>query len=147
VVRLRLDNPGLVILNETLAEYAAKLVCNAITTGAHILAGKVYQNRMIDLNISNNKLFYRTIGIVKDIARVDEATALLSVLKSIYKTDAPTEEHFKAPVSAHIAAASWKKKIVPRAILLATGKYNYETAGEALSKNPIVRSLIEEIIK
>ena len=147
VVRLHLDPTGLVISNETLAEYATKLVCNAVTTGAHILAGKVYRNRMIDLNVSNTKLFHRTIGIVRDIMKVDEETAFLSVMKAIYRTDEPTEEQIHAPVSGHIAAAAWKKKIVPRALLIATGRYNYAEAGEALEKEPIVRVLIEKSAK
>ena len=31
-----------------------KLVLNALTTGAHVMTGKVFGNRMIDLRISNN---------------------------------------------------------------------------------------------
>lgn len=147
VARLHIDPTGLVISNETLGEYATKLVINAITTGAHIMAGKVYQNRMIDLNISNNKLFYRTISIIKDIVKADEETAFMSVMKSIYRTDTPTEEQCKAPVSAHINNATWKKKIVPKALLMATGKYNYEQACQALEETPIVRVLIEKITK
>ncbi|MBN1902752.1 hypothetical protein JW926_15610, partial [Candidatus Sumerlaeota bacterium] len=145
VVKLRLDPTGLVIYNEMLAEYATKLVINAITTGAHILSGKVYQNRMIDLNISNNKLFYRTIYILRDIVGVDEETARLSILRSIYETDHPTKERLDAPISEHIAAGLWKDKMVPKAILMATGKFTYSEAEEALEKEPIVRAIIEKI--
>ncbi|MCX6999296.1 MAG: hypothetical protein NT106_03215 [Candidatus Sumerlaeota bacterium] len=145
VVRLYLDPTGLVISNESLAEYSTKLILNAITTGAHILAGKVYQNRMVDLNISNTKLFHRTIGIIKDIVKVDEEEAFKSLMKSIYKTDSPTEEQMKAPVSAHVNAATWKKKITPKALLIATGKFTYEQACAALEKEQIVRVLIQKI--
>ena len=145
VVRLRLDPSGLVINNEILAEYATKLVINAITTGGHILAGKVYQNRMVDLNISNTKLFYRTIEILRDILGVDEDTAFISILKSIYRTDEPTEEQKKAPISEHINQGTWKKKIVPRAMLLATGQFNFDQACAALDKQPVVRTIIEQI--
>ena len=146
-VQLHIDPAGLVLSNETLGEYATKLVINAITTGAHIMAGKIYQNRMIDLNISNNKLFYRTINIIKDIVKADEETAFMSMMKSIYRTDTPTEEQCKAPVSAHINNATWKKKIVPKALLMSTGKYNYEQACKALEETPIVRAIIEKISK
>jgi len=145
VVQLRLDPVSLVHNNEMLAEYATKLVLNAITTGAHILSGKVYRNRMIDLNISNNKLFYRTIGIVKEIVGANEDTAFMSVLKSIYRTDTPTEDQKRALVSDHITAAVWKKKTVPKALLLATGKFTYEQAERALEKEPVVRAVIEKI--
>jgi N-acetylmuramic acid 6-phosphate (MurNAc-6-P) etherase len=147
VVQLRLDPASLIYNNEMLGEYATKLVLNAITTGAHILSGKVYRNRMIDLNISNNKLFYRTVGIVKEIAGTDEDTAFRSVLKSIYRTDLPSEEQIKAPVSDHIKAAVWKKKTVPKAILLATGKFTCEQAERALEKEPVVRAIIDKITK
>lgn len=145
VVRLRLDNAGLTISDEFLAHFATKLVLNTVTTGAHILAGKVYQNRMIDLNISNTKLWFRTLGIIEDIMGVDRETAVESVLKSIYKTDSPTEEQRNAPISEHINAGTWKEKIVPRAMLMSTGKFNYAEAGEALKKEPIVRAIIERI--
>ncbi len=147
VVQLRLDPVSLIFNNEMLGEYATKLVLNAITTGAHILSGKVYRNRMIDLNISNNKLFYRTVGIVKEIVGADEDAALMSVLKSIYQTDVPTEAQKNAPVSDHIRAGVWKKKTVPKALLLATGKFTCEQAEKALEKEPIVRTIIEKIAK
>ena len=34
-----------------LVQIAVKWVCNAISTGAHILKGKVYQNIMVDLKV------------------------------------------------------------------------------------------------
>ncbi|MCX7765145.1 MAG: hypothetical protein N2246_00340, partial [Candidatus Sumerlaeia bacterium] len=55
---------GLIRGYEFFGQVAMKWVLNAITTGAHIFSGKIYQNRMIDLRISNSKLFYRTIGII-----------------------------------------------------------------------------------
>ena len=147
VVRLRLEPSGLIINNEMLAEYAIKLVINAITTGAHILSGKIYQNMMIDLNISNTKLFYRTVDILRDIVGVDKDTAFMSILKSIYKTDNPTKEQIDAPISEHINAGTWKKKIVPRALLISTGKFNYEQAVKAIDEEPIIRVVIEKIAK
>jgi N-acetylmuramic acid 6-phosphate (MurNAc-6-P) etherase len=144
VVRLKLEECGLIVNNETLAEYSTKLVINAITTGAHILCGKIYQNRMVDLNISNTKLFYRTISIIKDIVGADEETAFLCVLKSIYRTDNPTEKQINAPISEHITAGTWKDKIVPKALLMATGKFNFEESIKALEKESIVRSIIEK---
>jgi N-acetylmuramic acid 6-phosphate etherase len=54
---------------------AQKLVLNMITTSAMIQLGKVYQNLMIDLNISNNKLRERAIKMLMMITEVDEETA------------------------------------------------------------------------
>ena len=47
---------------------------------------------MIDLQVSNNKLFFRAIGIVSDFAKVDDVIARLSLLKAIYDVDAVTPE-------------------------------------------------------
>eukprot|EP00058_Branchiostoma_floridae_P024443 XP_002609933.1 hypothetical protein BRAFLDRAFT_124367 [Branchiostoma floridae] len=48
-----------------LGEFALKLVCNSVSTGAHIMVGKACQNFMVDVQIRNNKLFYRAIRIVQ----------------------------------------------------------------------------------
>jgi N-acetylmuramic acid 6-phosphate (MurNAc-6-P) etherase len=125
-------------------EVGVKLVLNAITTGAHIMAGKVYQNRMVDLKISNNKLYFRTIKIIMDIMKVDEVTARDAVLKSIYATDKLTPKILNTPISAHINTATEKTKVVPRALLLATGKLNYAQADEAIKKEPIVRHIVQK---
>jgi len=147
LVRLNINPPGLVRNNEMLAEYSTKLVLNAITTGAHILSGKVYQNRMIDLNISNTKLYYRTIGIIQEILKVDMDTAEESLLKSIYNTDKLTDDQIKAHISEHIYAGTRSKKIVPKALLIATGNFTYDESCKAIEKEPIVRVVIEKIAK
>jgi N-acetylmuramic acid 6-phosphate (MurNAc-6-P) etherase len=128
------------------AEYAMKLVLNAITTGGHVLKGKVYQNRMIDLRISNNKLYYRTIRIVSTIMGVSESAARRAVLRSIYNTDALTRHVAQLPVSKHIDASTRQEKLVPKALLLATGRFNSREAAGALRKEPIVRNIIMQML-
>jgi len=126
-------------------EFSLKLILNAITTGGHILSGKIYRNRMIDLRISNNKLFYRTIGIISKIMGVKEEFARDCLLKSVYETDKLTENIIKAPISQHINAGSKKEKIVPRALLLATGSFDISSAIKAIKKEPVVRNIIEKL--
>lgn len=132
------------------AQLTLKLMLNAVTTAGHILAGKVFGNRMVDLRISNNKLFFRTLGIIQDLMGVDETRAKNALLRSIYGIDpAPDgslpEEIFQRPVSAYIDASSTVTKVVPRALLLATGRYTVAEATQALERNPIVRSILEEV--
>ena len=55
---------------------ATKMALNIISTSVMIKLGKVYGNRMIDLSPSNDKLMDRAIGILYDIAYVDEETAV-----------------------------------------------------------------------
>ena len=51
-----------VLLAEPLfAGFALKLILNAISTGANILKGKVYQNTMINLTVANDKVSHRSV--------------------------------------------------------------------------------------
>lgn len=137
---------GLAVKHCCFNEFAMKLVLNLITTAAHVIKGKVFRNRMIDLNISNNKLFYRTIGIIESLLGVDMETARQATIGSIYHVDEPTEEMLNAPISEYVDNANGKDKVVPRAILMATGKFTYAQAVDALSKEPIVRNIIESYV-
>jgi N-acetylmuramic acid 6-phosphate (MurNAc-6-P) etherase len=122
-----------------------KLTLNAISTGAFVLFGKVYGNRMLDLRLSNNKLYFRAISIVKEIARVDDVTAKLSVWKSVYRSDAPEQEHHitdETAISRHVEAASLQNRVVPIAILLASKKESsVDAAVQRISKTPKLREI------
>ena len=54
---------------------ATKLVLNTITTGAMVLIGKTYGNRMVDLKPLNEKLRIRSRRILREIAGVDDLVA------------------------------------------------------------------------
>ena len=124
-----------------------KLVINALTTGAHILAGKVYGNRMVDLRISNNKLFFRTVGIISDLIAVDEEKATDALLRSIFETDTLANDHRQAAISACIERAKSVDKVVPKALLLATGRFSLAEATAALQRDPIVRTAIGHYVQ
>jgi N-acetylmuramic acid 6-phosphate etherase len=55
---------------------ATKMVLNMISTGAMIGIGKTLGNRMIDLNPSNEKLRIRSRRILRELAGVDDETAI-----------------------------------------------------------------------
>lgn len=61
---------------------AQKMILNMLSTGAMIKIGKTYENFMIDLQASNEKLKDRAIKIVSQIAEVDHAEALGTLMKS-----------------------------------------------------------------
>lgn len=46
-------------------ELSTKLVLNAVSTGAHVLKGKVYQNHMIDVQVTNSKLYRRASRLLQ----------------------------------------------------------------------------------
>ena len=60
---------------------AQKMILNMLSTGAMIKIGKTYENFMIDLKASNEKLKDRAIRIVSQIAQVSMSDALASLLK------------------------------------------------------------------
>eukprot|EP01132_Coremiostelium_polycephalum_P001093 gene1093-1384_t len=125
-------------------EISLKWIFNALTTGGFVLAGKVYGNRMIDLGLTNNKLFYRSCGIIQSIAKVSAEIARIQLLRSIYSfqdTTIPSDIDGKQ-VFQHIDYAKENnvENIVPVALLLASGKYQTpQLAREAIEKQPIIR--------
>ena len=60
---------------------ASKMVLNMLTTGAMIKIGKTYENFMIDLMPTNEKLKDRAIRIVAELAGVNSSTALKTLLE------------------------------------------------------------------
>ena len=64
---------------------ATKMTLNIISTTVMIKLGKVYGNRMIDLSVSNNKLFNRAIRILVDVASVSKESAI-ELLKKTNKS-------------------------------------------------------------
>jgi N-acetylmuramic acid 6-phosphate etherase len=54
---------------------AQKLICNMLTTGAMTRMGYVYGNLMVNLQLTNEKLLERGIGILESLAQVDRARA------------------------------------------------------------------------
>ncbi|NQZ49217.1 MAG: N-acetylmuramic acid 6-phosphate etherase [Moritella sp.] len=58
---------------------AQKLVLNMLSTGAMVRTGKVYQNLMVDVKTSNEKLIIRSENIIMDVTGVarERAQALL----------------------------------------------------------------------
>lgn len=54
---------------------AQKMVLNMLTTAAMIKLGKTYENLMIDLKPTNDKLKIRAASIVSEIARCETSTA------------------------------------------------------------------------
>jgi N-acetylmuramic acid 6-phosphate etherase len=54
---------------------ATKMILNMITTGAMVLIGKTFGNRMIDLQPTNEKLRIRSRRILRELAGIDNARA------------------------------------------------------------------------
>ena len=66
---------------------AQKLICNMISTAAMIKMGKVYNNLMVDVAATNEKLVKRAVGIIQEItgAKEDECLEAMNKYKSVKK--------------------------------------------------------------
>ena len=51
---------------------AQKLICNMISTASMIRIGKVYNNLMVDVSATNQKLVKRAVGIIQEITNASE---------------------------------------------------------------------------
>ena len=63
---------------------AQKMVLNMLTTASMIRIGKTYENYMIDVQPTNNKLRNRAARIVSEIAEVDYETAEKTLVSANY---------------------------------------------------------------
>jgi N-acetylmuramic acid 6-phosphate etherase len=61
---------------------ATKLVLNTISTGVMVQLGKVYNNRMIDVAVTNSKLYDRALGILVDLTGLDRESAMILLGRS-----------------------------------------------------------------
>lgn len=64
---------------------AQKMVLNMLSTGAMIKIGKTYENFMIDLQATNEKLKDRAIKIVSEIAEVNHSATLAMLMESSWE--------------------------------------------------------------
>ncbi len=102
-------------------QLAVKLILNAVSSCAFINLGCVYGNRMVNLTVSNDKLFSRAVSIVASITSTKPAAAQHALLRSLYDRDGSTEDLQQLPVAQHVARGSAKQgqRAVPVAIMLA----------------------------
>lgn len=55
---------------------ATKLALNILSTGTMVKLGKVYGNRMVDVSVTNSKLYDRAIRIIKDLTNLDRSAVI-----------------------------------------------------------------------
>ncbi|RNA30720.1 glucokinase regulatory -like [Brachionus plicatilis] len=123
-----------VYFKKCLEEFVLKLVLNAISTGAHVLYGKTYKNIMIDVRVSNIKLYWRAVGILEKFCHLTREDCERFLLKSIYKGVEAKNE-----IDDHVQCASPQQFVVPTALLMALTECDYSEAKKLLyeSKNSI----------
>jgi len=119
------DRPNDLYFAPVFAEIGYKFILNSISTGAQIQKGRVFKNTMINVGPTNNKLFYRCIGIIEKLTECTNEIAHTSLLRAIYDlgdNEIP-QTIVDTPISKHIEIGTSKLVVLPIAMLLATGKF------------------------
>lgn len=99
---------------------AQKMILNMLTTGAMIRLGKIYENVMVDLQLSNQKLEERSKRIIMMFADVDYETA----------------EQSLEDADGHVKTA----------LVMVLGKLSRQEAQKKLRKNDgFIRKVLQEI--
>ncbi|EGG21677.1 hypothetical protein DFA_01563 [Cavenderia fasciculata] len=150
-IDLNLDEQELIKGINSYHEMSLKWIYNALTTGGFVLKGKVYGNRMIDLGLTNNKLFYRSCGIVESLMKVDSQRARDCILRAIYSIndqDTIPQHIIDAAIYTHIDHANINqiRHVVPVALLLASNKFQSPTSiRESIKLQPIIKLHLNQI--
>ncbi|KAL8562315.1 hypothetical protein ACOMHN_037271 [Nucella lapillus] len=121
------------------AELTVKWTLNAVSTGAHILKGKVFNNIMVDLKPSNVKLFHRAVGILQRYLKLPEEECREYLLRSLYDTDSVSDEIRSAPIAQHVSIGASKPQVVPTALLAGLSRSSIMDAQHRLQQQPVLR--------
>ncbi|XP_067312162.1 glucokinase regulatory protein isoform X6 [Pseudorasbora parva] len=123
-------------------ELSTKLCLNAISTGAHVLKGKVYMNYMIDLRVTNSKLYRRAINILQRFTGSFTTECESALLRAIYSTDELTEDMISADVRTHTDAANRRERVVPTALVMIQSGCTHAEAQHHLDCHPVIRDAV-----
>ncbi|MDJ0839110.1 MAG: hypothetical protein QNK37_21520 [Acidobacteriota bacterium] len=118
----------------TAQDMALKWMLNTFSTCSFIGAGKVFGNRMIDLRISNLKLFDRALRIISELGDVTQEEAG-QLVNTIILGEPVT--YLKLPEIVKMTAR--RERVVPTAILMARHGLNAIEAHRLLDQTPILK--------
>ncbi|XP_026085823.1 glucokinase regulatory protein isoform X1 [Carassius auratus] len=123
-------------------ELSTKWCLNAISTGAHVLKGKVYMNYMIDLRVSNSKLYTRAINILQRFTGCSKSECVRALLRAIYSTEDLSEDMTSADVWKHTDAANRRDRVVPTALVMIQCGCTLTEARHHLDCHPVIRDAV-----
>ncbi|XP_023694987.1 glucokinase regulatory protein isoform X2 [Paramormyrops kingsleyae] len=124
-------------------ELSTKWILNAISTGGHILKGKIYCNYMLDLKVTNTKLFKRAVNILQKFTRCSYSESLKALLQAIYDVEELTGAMTDADVIEHTIAASTRTRVLPTALVILIRRCSISEAKSRLDAHPVIREAVE----
>ena len=128
---------------QCLQVFVLKQSVNAISTGAHVLIGKTYENIMIDVKVSNEKLYWRAVAILQKFSNKSANECEQSLLTAIYGSRARAGD---TSITLHIENATDQSLVVPKAlIMLITGCDHVEASRMLNESQNSVRGCIRKL--
>ncbi|KAM9327905.1 glucokinase regulatory protein isoform 2-T2 [Pholidichthys leucotaenia] len=124
-------------------ELSTKLVLNAVSTGAHVLRGKIYQNHMIDVQVTNSKLYGRATRLLQKLSHQSEMLCEEALLKAIYQVDMLTLDITSCDITTHTLVARKRTKVVPLALVSLLTGWSIVEAETHLERQPVVREAVK----
>ena len=124
--------------------YSLKLMLNAISTYAQAKGrGALFTGLMVSAGPANDKIYMRCVDLIANTIKVSKKDAELCLIRAIYRDDDINEDALSTPRSVHIKAsilpddARDKAQIsLPLALMIATKKWNINSAERALKDEP-----------
>ncbi|KAM8903567.1 glucokinase regulatory protein isoform 3-T3 [Spinachia spinachia] len=124
-------------------ELSTKLLLNAVSTGAHVLKGKIFQNHMVDVQVTNSKLYRRATRLLQKLSGCPESRCEEALLKAVYRVDELTADITSSDISEHTQAARSATKAVPLALICLLSDCSLLEAATRLQREPVVREAVE----
>ncbi|XP_029306481.1 glucokinase regulatory protein isoform X3 [Cottoperca gobio] len=123
-------------------ELSTKLLLNSLSTGAHVLKGKIYQNHMMDVQVTNSKLYCRATRLLQ-LSGCPEIQCEEALLKAVYRVDELTVDITSSDIITHTHTARNRTKVVPLALVCLLTGCSLMEAETHLQQQPIVREAVE----
>ncbi|XP_026219073.1 glucokinase regulatory protein [Anabas testudineus] len=123
-------------------ELSTKLVLNAVSTGAHVLKGKIFQNHMIDVQVTNSKLYHRATRLLQKLSGCSASQCEEALLKAVYQVDELSMTITSSAITIHTHTARNRTKVVPLALVCLLTGCSLMEAKSHLEQRPIVREAV-----
>uniref|UniRef100_A0A8C5MBX2 Glucokinase regulatory protein n=1 Tax=Leptobrachium leishanense TaxID=445787 RepID=A0A8C5MBX2_9ANUR len=124
-------------------ELSTKWILNTVTSGAHVLKGKVFKNFMVDFKIANSKLFHRAVSVLQRLSGHSQHRCTEALLRAIYGVQDLPDQIKNAAITKHAEEASSKEKVVPTAIVSLLRSCTFQESRARLDASSTVRAAIE----
>ncbi|XP_060790527.1 glucokinase regulatory protein isoform X2 [Neoarius graeffei] len=133
------DNP---VLMKQYWELSTKWCLNAISTGAHVIIGKVYMNFMIDLRVTNTKLYRRAIHILQRLTGSTREQCETALLRALYDVEELSDEMSSTDVIRHTLVANERGSVVPLALVMLQSRCTIAEAKSYTDAYSVIRDAV-----